>query len=366
MVRLLLRYPGAPAISRVLIGRGVRKRLGAAVRRSLAPTRALVISDRNVAPLYARAAARSLRRAGIASRLLTLPAGERAKNPATLERTWTALADAEVGRRDVVVAVGGGVVGDLAGFAAATWLRGVAWVCVPTTVLSQVDSSIGGKTAVDLPRGKNLVGAFHQPAWVLVDPATLETLPARERRAGLAEVVKMGMAVDARLFAWLERRAEALVAGNPAPLGEAIARGLKAKARVVRTDERERENGRRTALNYGHTLAHALEAVLGYGRMRHGEAVALGMRVAAALSVREAGLPERERARLDALLDQLRFPRRLPRVSARALLRAMRSDKKRAQQVRWVLTPQMGRASVPRPMDDRLVRTVLMRFGAQA
>jgi len=256
------------------------------------------------------------------------------------------------------------VVGDLAGFAAATWLRGVPWVAVPTTLLSQVDSSIGGKTAVDLPEGKNLAGAFHQPAGVLIDAETLETLASRQVRAGLAEVVKMGMAVDAALFRWCERERDALAGGLPSALAQAAERAVRAKAGVVRRDEREA--GPRTALNFGHTTGHALEAALGYRKLLHGEAVALGMRVAARLSVSEAGLADRDRARLEALLDRLRLPRRLPPLAVRALLAAMRHDKKRTRAgVRWVLTPRVGFASVPRLISGRLVRAALLAAGAR-
>jgi 3-dehydroquinate synthase len=280
---------------------------------------------------------------------------------------WAALAAARLPRDGAIVALGGGTVGDLAGFAAATWLRGVAWVGVPTTLLAQVDASVGGKTAVDLPAGKNLVGAFHQPAGVLVDPDTLATLSARQRRSGLAEVVKTGFAVDAALWDWLETRLDALAEGDAAALAGAVARSIAAKARVVQADEREREGGGRTALNFGHTLGHALEAVLGYRGLTHGEAVALGMRVAAALSVRVAGLTPESQVRLEAALDHLRLPVRMPPVSVARLLAAMRQDKKRAAgTVRWVLTPRIGDASVPRAVESRLVRPALVFSGARA
>jgi 3-dehydroquinate synthetase len=266
-----------------------------------------------------------------------------------------------------VVALGGGVIGDLAGFAAATYLRGVPWVGVPTSLLAQVDSSVGGKTGIDLGAGKNLAGAFHQPAGVLVDPRVLATLPARHRRAGLAEVVKMGMAVDAGLFRFCERHVGALAAGEPAALAEAVRRAIRAKARVVLADERERDGGPRTALNLGHTLGHALEAALGYRRLLHGEAVAVGLRAATALSVRTAGLPVAERARLESLLDALGLPRRMPPLPIARLLAPMARDKKRARAgVRWVLTPRVGSASVPRLISGHLVRAVLLEAGARS
>ncbi len=365
MADLLLRYPAVGARSRVRIARGALDGLGAFVRRVAAPGRAVVVSDTRVAALYGRRALRSLARAGLEARLLRVPPGERSKSPRRLAGLWESFASLGLGRRDAVVALGGGVVGDLAGLAASTWLRGVPWVCVPTSLLAQVDSSVGGKTAVDLAAGKNLVGTFHQPAGVLVDPDVLATLPARHRRAGLAEVVKLGMATDARLFAWLERNAVRLATGDAAVTTRAVALSIRAKARAVLRDEREREGGRRTALNLGHTAAHAVEASQGYRGLLHGEAVALGLRVAAALSVEAAGLAPVSRARLEVLLDLFGLPWRLPPIAVDRLERAMRLDKKNARgKVRWVLTPRVGHASVPRLISGRLVRAVLLEAGA--
>ncbi|MBI1796641.1 MAG: 3-dehydroquinate synthase [Candidatus Eisenbacteria bacterium] len=358
-----VRYSAAPGASRIVIARGALDRLGPLVR-ATGVARAAMIADPHVVRLHGGRALRSLRRAGIAADLVLVPRGERAKQAGVLARVWDRLAALGLGRRDAIVALGGGSVGDLAGFAAATWLRGVAWIGVPTTLLAQVDSSVGGKTAIDLAAGKNLVGAFHQPALVVADPEVLATLPARQRRAGLAEVVKMGFAVDAALFRWCERHAAALSAGTPRALAEAVRRAVAAKAKIVRDDEREREGGARTALNFGHTLGHAIEAALGYARIAHGEAVAIGMRAAARLSVAEAGLAERDRARLETLLDRLHLPRRMPPVAIARLENAMRHDKKRARGVRWVLTPRIGHASVPRPIDRRRMRAAMLEVGA--
>lgn len=364
---LLIRYPAPSSITRVRIGAGDLDRLGRFTRSQLGARRVAVVSDVTVAALYAQRALASLAAAGLDPVLIVVPPGERSKSPATLARLWGELGRIPIDRRDGLIALGGGVVGDLAGFAAATWLRGIPWVCVPTTLLAQVDSAIGGKTAVDLPSGKNLVGAFHQPAAVLVDPVALKTLPTRHLRAGLAEVVKMGMAVDASLFRWAESNADRLLAREPASLVECVTRSIAAKARVVRRDPRERPGGPRTALNYGHTLGHALEAVLGYRKLLHGEAVAIGMRVAAALSERHGGLGTRERVRQDALLDRLGLPGRMPPVSDRALLEAMQRDKKGEKgAARWVLTPRMGHASVPRSIPGRLVVAALREAGARA
>jgi 3-dehydroquinate synthase len=390
-------YSGARHTTRVRIAPGSLDALGAFVRRVSGARAAALVSDERVAALYAERALRSLRKAGVTATLITIPHGERSKRPRTLEALWGAFDAMGLGRRDAVIALGGGVVGDLAGFAAATWLRGVPWIGVPTTVIAQVDSALGGKTGIDLAGGKNLAGAFHQPLALLVDPRVLATLSPRERRAGLAEVVKMGMACDAPLFRWTERHAAALAAGDLAALAGAVARALAVKARVVRADEREREGGPRTALNFGHTLGHALEAAHGYRGMLHGEAVAIGMRAAAALSVRVMRLKAADHERLERVLDRLGLPARMRGTRLGALVPALRSDKKRApargprgaasprekarhgrgvtprdgewhtmsREVRWVLTPRIGHASVPRLVSGRLLRAVLIEAGAR-
>jgi 3-dehydroquinate synthase len=366
MADLKLTYPGSDTVSRVRMAAGSLAGLGAFTRTLTGAPRVALVTDLRVGPFWGAAAERSLRAAGISVATLAVPAGERSKRTEVLVGLWRRLAAARIGRGDAIVALGGGVVGDLAGFAAATWLRGIPWIGVPTTVLAQVDSSIGGKTGVDLPEGKNLVGAFHQPAGVLVDPATLATLPARHVRAGLAEVVKMGFAVDAPLFAWCERYADELSAGEPRALAGAVARAVRVKARVVRADEREREGGGRAALNFGHTLGHAIEAAREYRGILHGEAVTVGMRAAADLSERLSGLDRGSRVRLEAMLDHLGLPVTMPATPLPALLAAMANDKKRARgEVRWVLTPRIGLASVPRAVPNSLVRAALRRAGAR-
>jgi 3-dehydroquinate synthase len=362
--RLLLRYPAGHARSLVRFAPGGLSRLGEFVREVTGAERVVTVTDSRVATLHAAAASSSLRRARVAETRLVVPMGERSKRVEVLARLWAACASAGLERGDAVVALGGGVIGDLAGFAAATWLRGVPWVGVPTTLLAQVDSSVGGKTAVDLPAGKNLVGAFHQPAGVLVDTETLRTLPRRHVRAGLAEVVKMGAAVDASLFRWCEGQVGALAAGDRNALAGTVERSVRAKARVVTRDEREA--GIRTSLNFGHTLGHALEAALGYRTLLHGEAVALGTRVATRLSVSLEGLAASDAARIEAVLDALGLPRRLPPIACSRLEAAMRLDKKRrGGDVRWVLTPRIGFASVPRRIAGRLVRAALLEAGAR-
>jgi 3-dehydroquinate synthase len=363
---LVVRYPARPRASRIVVARGALAGLGRFVRTLTSATTVALVSDARVLALHGTAARRALARAGVRAVPLIVPRGERAKQPRVLARLWDRMAAARLARADAVVALGGGAIGDVAGFAAATWLRGVPWIGVPTTVLAQVDSSVGGKTGIDLAAGKNLVGAFHQPLGVLADPDTLATLPGRQRRAGLAEVVKAGMIADAALFRSLERDAGALARGDAGALERAIVRAIRAKTRIVQRDERERDGGPRTALNFGHTLGHALEAAHGYRRLLHGEAVAIGMRIAARLSVREAGLPGRELERLEGLLDRLALPRRMPPTSLARLAQAMAHDKKRAgRAVRWVLTPRVGHASVPRLISSRVVRSALLDAGAR-
>jgi len=361
---LELRWTGTPSRTRVRFQAGGLARLGRFVRETTDARRVLVVTDRGVAPHRAPAAVRALRRAGLAVTLVVLPRGERTKSAAMLARLWSECAAAGLERGDAIVALGGGVVGDLAGFAAASWLRGIDWVGVPTTLLAQVDSAIGGKTAIDVPEGKNLAGAFHQPAGVLIDADTLATLPARHIRAGLAEVVKTGFAVDRALFLRCERRVDQLAARDPRALADVAERAARVKARVVQADERE--GGIRSALNFGHTAGHALEAALGYRGLLHGEAIAIGMRIAARLSEDHAGLDPADGARLDALLDALGLPARLPPVRAERLLAAMRLDKKRrGGEVRWVLTPRVGLANLPRLISGRQVRAVLLAAGAR-
>ena len=362
----MLRYRTDAIVSRVRLGDGALDGLGELVRTAAAPAKVVLVTDSTVGRLHGRRAERSLRRAGLPSVRVTIPAGERSKSVAHLALLWNAFDRAMLSRRDAVVALGGGVVGDLAGFAASTWLRGVPWVAVPTTLLAQVDSSVGGKTGIDLPTGKNLVGAFHQPAGVVVDPSVLATLPPRHIRAGLAEVLKTGMAADAALFRWCEANADALAAQELPVLASAVARCIRVKARVVQADEREREGGSRTALNLGHTLGHAIESALGYRRMLHGEAVAIGLRAAAALSVSVAGLDPGSRVRLEAMLDHVGLPLRMPPLPMRTLLAAMQRDKKRSSRVvRWVLTPSIGAASVPRAVASTFVRAALVPLGAR-
>ena len=330
----------------------------AAALAALVPGRhALVVSDGHVAPLYLARVQAAL--AGREVGTLVLAPGEQEKTLANLGAAMSALAALGASRDATVIALGGGVVGDLAGFAAACWMRGVRFVQLPTTLLAMVDSSVGGKTAVDLPEGKNLVGAFHQPAAVVADLATLATLPDRELRAGLAEVVKYGAIGDPGFFAWLEANAGALLARDPAALAQAVATSCAHKAGVVARDEHEQ--GERMLLNFGHTFGHAIETAQGYGGLLHGEAIAVGMGLAARLSAALGRAPAADAERLAALLQRFGLPIAVPPgLAADDLLARMRLDKKALSgRIRLVLWTGLGRADVVPDVAEDALRTVL-------
>lgn len=332
----------------VLVGAGALDALADEVPWPATASRAAVVTSATVATLYADRAQAALERAGLDVRVLTVPDGEEAKTLDTLGALYHRLAAWPLRRGDVVVALGGGVVGDLAGFAAATWNRGVAVVQVPTTLLAQVDAAIGGKTGVNLAEGKNLVGAFHQPLAVVADTSTLATLPDRERRAGLGEVAKYGFIADPEVLRLLQARPDAMVAGDPGVLTEVVRRCVAVKARVVAADEREA--GERALLNYGHTVGHAIEALAGYGTYRHGEAVALGMVAAARLGERLGVSEDGLAARTVALLDGLRLPTGGLRLDPARLWDVLARDKKAgAGGVRFVLCRRPGDAVVVDP-----------------
>ena len=318
---------------------------------------ALVVTDGNVAPHYLARVQSAL--AGKAVQALVLPPGEQEKTLARFTEVMATLAAMGASRDATVVALGGGVVGDLAGFAAACWMRGVRFVQLPTTLLAMVDSSVGGKTAVDLPQGKNLVGAFHQPAAVLADTATLDTLPEREFSAGLAEVVKYGAIADAGFFAWLEDNAEALMARNPDALAHAIATSCRHKAGIVARDETEQ--GERMLLNFGHTFGHAIETGQGYGGLLHGEAIAVGMVLAARLSADRGRAPWSDTARLAALLERFDLPVALPAgLSGEMLLGHMKLDKKAVSgRIRLILWAGLGQAEVVPDVPESEILPVL-------
>jgi 3-dehydroquinate synthase len=322
---------------------------------------AVVVSDSQVAPLHGVPLAEAIRARGGRAEVLTFPAGEVHKTRETKAGLEDGLLRLQAGRDTAIVAVGGGVTGDLAGFLAATWQRGVPLYQVPTSLLAMVDAAIGGKTGVDLPYGKNLVGAFHQPAALAVDPRVLETLPDAELRAGCAEVVKLAAVADASLFARLEREAEALLARDRAVLDAVVSRCIALKARIVARDEREA--GVRASLNFGHTVGHALERLSGYA-VAHGHAVAVGCAVEATMAVHATGFPPPHRARLVALLRRFGLPTAWPEdIPVEAALPAMRTDKKaRGGRVRYALPARLGRmpaGPLPIEVDDEVARLAL-------
>lgn len=336
----------------VTVADGAFANLGELCRDLALGGRAFVVSDTAVGPLFARRAERSLADAGFSTQVMFIPAGEEHKTLATVEMVYDWLISHRVERSDFVVCVGGGVVTDLAGFAAATCLRGIAFVHVPTSLLAMADASIGGKTGVDHARGKNLIGAFAQPRAVLIDPELLQSLPERHLRNGWAELIKHGLILDAQLFADLEH---ASVDGPPLMSAELIARSVAIKAEVVSDDEREA--GRRTLLNYGHTVGHAIEAVTGYSTYLHGEAVSVGMRVAGAISCELGLLSADDYARQQALLRCFGLPDSAPGVPVEAVLEATLLDKKvRSGSVRWVLLEGIGNAVTRDGVPEDVVR----------
>ncbi|MCX5968706.1 MAG: 3-dehydroquinate synthase [Cyanobacteria bacterium] len=335
----------------IVIGEGSLARLGGQIRAQgfKAGTKVLVVTNPVVQEHYGAAVLASLVAAGLEASTLVIEAGEDQKNPATVALIHDAALARQLERGSLIVALGGGVVGDMAGFAAATWLRGVAVVQVPTTLLAMVDAAIGGKTGVNHPGGKNLIGAFHQPRLVLIDPTVLTTLPEREFRAGMAEVIKYGVIGDPELFAELELAAQrdpqaglaSLNAVGPDLLERLLERSAAAKATVVAADEHEA--GLRAILNYGHTLGHVVETLSGYGTWLHGEAVAIGMVAAGELSLALGLWSEQDQARQKRLIQAAGLPIRFPPLDREALVQCLQGDKKvKEGKIRFVLPSAIG------------------------
>jgi 3-dehydroquinate synthase len=325
----------------IALGSGNLAGLGEFVTARGKVSHAICITDTNVES-HAQKALASLAKQDIATDLLIIEPGEESKAIDIADALWQKLADCGTDRHSVVVAIGGGVIGDLAGFVAATYARGLSFFQVPTTLLAQVDSSVGGKVGVNLPQAKNMVGCFWQPRGVLIDLKTLRTLPDREYRSGLAEVIKYGMILDAALFDELEKNTAHLNARDQATLLRVIYRCCELKAQVVKEDERE-ETGLRAVLNYGHTYAHALEAVTHYGEWLHGEAVSLGMLCASRLAERLGRIPAEVTARQEKLLAAVGLPTVFPEVDGERLLSAMMRDKKVSHgKLRFILPSQIG------------------------
>ena len=324
---------------------------------------ALLVTDSQVAPLFAERVLQAFTGADWRIQLLIVPAGESSKSLSQTEAIYSQLVAMQADRKTLVLALGGGVMGDLAGFAAATYARGLPFVQIPTTLLADVDSSVGGKVGINLPAGKNLVGAFHQPLGVLIDTECLQTLPDRDFRSGLAEVVKYGVIQDADFFVALEGQIEAINRRDPALLQEIVARCCRLKAGVVEADEYER-TGLRAILNYGHTFAHAYEALSGYGELTHGEAVAIGMHDACLLAEKLGRVGTELRLRQQALLTALHLPTRLPESLRRApeeYIACMRLDKKSvAGKLRFILPDRLGHVELVANVPEELVREVLL------
>ncbi|HEY4383701.1 MAG TPA: 3-dehydroquinate synthase [Ktedonobacteraceae bacterium] len=339
-------------------------RLGSYLKQLQLPTRVFLFTDSNLEKLYAPALLQQLRQAGFEPSLYVVPAGEASKSQRQLSAIYDWLVEQHAERREALIALGGGVVGDLVGYAAASYLRGVPLIQVPTSLLAQVDSAIGGKTGINHEKGKNLIGAFYHPRLVLADPALLLTLPTRERTEGWAEIVKYGIILDAELFALLEEHADALRAFQDPPAAlvcQIIARCIDLKVRVIEEDEREQ--GLRAILNYGHTLGHALENVSGYGEWLHGEAVSLGMVAAATLAVEAGFFTPEDAARQNALLEALGLPIIYRgEVRAQDLLAKIQLDKKVAgKRVRWIMPRRIGEVFSTN-LPDELVAKVTTAF----
>lgn len=341
------------------IGAGNLSRLGAFAEARLRPSHAVIITDANVEEPHAQTAAQSLVDAGVVVDLLVIEAGETSKSIDVADHLWQKLLELGADRKTAVVAVGGGVIGDLAGFVAATFARGLAFLQVPTTLLAQVDSSVGGKVGVNLPGAKNMVGAFWQPRGVLIDTSVLASLPEREFVSGLAEVVKYGVILDAEFFAWLESHVAEISRREPAALRHIVARSCRLKADVVQQDEREL-TGLRAVLNYGHTFCHAFETLTGYGQLLHGEAVAIGMACAARLAQRLGRVDESFVARQQKLLVALGLPIETPKLDPEEILSVMSRDKKTEHgRLRFVLPARLGHVEIVDDVSSVDVRRAL-------
>ncbi len=360
----MIRVPVGLAVAPydVVVGQGLVARAGAYVPRPDRAEKAFIVSDRTVADLYQETLSDALREAGLAPLHLSVPEGEDAKTLSVTDALYRQLAVQEAHRGDLMVALGGGAVGDLTGFVAATYMRGLSVVQVPTTLTAQVDASIGGKTAVNLPEGKNLVGAFHQPVAVLADVETLGTLPDRDYRSGLAEVAKYALTLDLELLQILETDLGGVLERRPGTLEPLVARCAAAKAVAVVADERD--TGERLILNYGHTLGHALERAEAYGGRSHGEAVAVGMVFAARLAESTGVAPDGLAARHIRLLASLGLETGGPLPAVAEVLAAMRLDKKYHGGIRFVLLDDIGRPRVVEGVPEDQIRSVLEEMGA--
>jgi 3-dehydroquinate synthase len=355
----------------IFIGDGAISHAGSLIKDILKAPRAIIVTDENIAPSWLEPLKTSLNDAGIKTREIILPPGEHTKSVSHLEQLLDNLLENNIDRKTTLIALGGGVIGDLTGFAAAVVMRGVDFVQVPTTLLSQVDSSVGGKTGIDTRFGKNLIGTFHQPRAVITDTSTLDTLPMRERLCGYAEVIKYGVINDREFYDWLVENGQKVLDGNPAARREAVRRSCANKAEIVAADEREQ--GLRALLNLGHTFGHALEAQIGFeDKLKHGEAVSIGMMMALELSVRLAMASETDRDSLRDHLKTVGLPVDLKGLAggnwtADALLDHMGRDKKTQDgKLTFILARAIGNSFVANDVDHDAVKGVLEGFIADA
>ena len=343
----------------IVIGNGITDEITAFVRSAGYSSHGMIVTDANVGPLCAEQIAAALGAGGVEAEIVTIPAGESSKSLAQAECLFTRAIELGLDRKSPIFALGGGVVGDLTGFVAATYMRGVPFIQIPTSLLAQVDSSVGGKVAVNHPLGKNLIGAFYQPDAVFMDLDVLRTLPAREIATGLGEIIKYGIIYDADFFAWLEEHRIDVLALEPAATTHMIARSCEIKADVVRQDECE--GGLRRILNFGHTIAHAIEKETGYARYRHGEAVAIGMAGAADISVQMGLLTDEERVRMEELIRAMGLPLHAEGATADAMYEDLFHDKKTVGgRVHWVLAESIGKVSVHSDVSEKIVRQALL------
>ncbi|WP_130471626.1 3-dehydroquinate synthase [Candidatus Magnetaquicoccus inordinatus] len=346
----------------IVIGSGLLAETGERLRRLLPGGQIAIVSNSTVAPLYLQSVQNSLQEAGFQSLPIILPDGEMYKDWQHLQTIFDALITHRYERSSALLALGGGVVGDMTGYAAASFLRGVSYVQLPTTLLAQVDSSVGGKTGINHALGKNLIGAFYQPKTVLIDSDTLATLPERQLRAGLAEVIKYGLLWDASFFAELEGRQREILRLQPAAIRLIIQRSCAIKAAIVGQDEREGEQGQRALLNLGHTFGHAIETLTGYTQLLHGEAVAIGMVMAAELSVLLELAPAESLQRTCALLQSYGLPIQAPAFPVEAYLEAMARDKKvQDGSLRFVVVQDIGRATLRKGVPIEAIRQAISR-----
>ena len=349
---------------RILIGQNILKSFGKSLKTFSLGGDAVIISNPAIVRLHGRALADGLKKSGFSVKVLTVPDGEKSKSAPVAFQLMERIARHDVLKKVFIVALGGGVIGDLAGFVAAVYKRGVSYIQVPTTFLAQIDSAIGGKTAVDLPVGKNLVGAFYQPRLVLSDINVLSTLNPRQIRNGLAEAVKYGIIEDKKLFEYIETHVKELAAGNPRVILHVVIRCSEIKTKIVAADEKETK-GLRTVLNFGHTLGHAIEAAGGFSRYPHGEAVALGMRTAAYISQALGLLSSRDLGRIQALLTKIGLPRKIKRLRPVQILEMMKHDKKfKEGKNQFVLAERIGKVKVVEEIPFKEILKAVEEFQA--